>query len=329
MKVGFLGSGIWGMALVSLLIKNNHEVLIWSIEEDVLDHLQKEKRHPKFKKAVFNDLVNTTKNINDIKECDVVIECVTAKGLRSVLSLLCMKEKLEKPFILSSKGIETHTGEILSEIAEEILGKEALIGILSGPTLADEVLSNHPTCAVAGSRHEKVQSLIKDLFESEHFNVQSSYDLHGVALGGAMKNVIAIACGMSAGLNLGYNTTAMLLTKGLQELKKMAVIKGCKEETMNTLSGLGDLIVTGVSPLSRNFRFGKHLGEGLGADEAKKEIGMVVEGEYTVKAAYALMVESDMDLPITKCVYNVLNSNMLPMEAIKKILHCYHEVQSA
>jgi len=329
MRVGFLGSGIWGMALVSLLIKNGHEVLLWSIEESVLDHLEKEKRHPKFKKAVFNDLLSVTKNIEDVKECDVVVECVTAKGVRSVLTKLCENGKLEKPFILSSKGIETNTGEILSEIAEEILGTTADIGYLSGPTLADEVLDNHPTCAVAGSKHKDVQELIKKLFEGPHFNVQSSYDLHGVALGGAMKNVIAIACGMVAGLNLGYNTTAMLLTKGLQELKKMAQIIGCEKDTMNTLSGLGDLIVTGVSPLSRNFRFGKHLGQGLSAEAAKKEIGMVVEGEYTVKAACALMEESKMELPITECVYNVLNNGLHPMEAIKTILHCYHEVQNA
>lgn len=329
MKVGFLGSGIWGMALVSLLTKNGHEVLLWSIESDVLDELEKTKQHPKFEKAVFNDLLKVTRDLEEIKECDVIIECVTAKGLRPVLESLTKNGMITKPFILTSKGIENHSGKILSEVAEEILGLDAQIGYLSGPTLADEVLDEHPTCAVAGSKSVEVQDLIKRLFEGPRFNVQSSKDLHGVALGGAMKNVIAIACGMVRGLNLGFNTTAMLLTKGLQELKKMAVIKGCDGETMNTLSGLGDLIVTGVSPLSRNFRFGKLLGEGYSAEEAKEAIKMVVEGEYTVKAAHELMEQSNMDLPITECVYNVLNKGMLPIEAITTILHCYHEVQKA
>jgi len=320
MKVGFLGSGIWGMALVKLLVHNDHRVLLWSIEEHVLESLEKNHKHPKYERAVFNDLLSVTRNINDVLSCDVIIECVTAKGVRPVLENLCKNEPFTQPFILTSKGIEIHTGEILSEIAEEILGSNAKIGYLSGPTLADEVLLDHPTCAVAGSKQKGVQRIIKELFEGDNFTVEGSYDLHGVALGGAMKNVIAIAAGMAAGLKFGYNTNAMLLTKGLEELKKMARIKGCREETMNSLAGIGDLIVTGVSPLSRNFRFGRHLGEGHTAKTAKEEIGMVVEGEYTVKAAYELMKNSSIHLPITESVYKVLNEGALPIDAILKIL---------
>ena len=320
MRVGFLGSGSWGMALVKLLVDNQNDVLLWSIEEDVLQSLETEKKHPRFEKAVFNDRLSVTRNINDILECDVIIECVTAKGLRPVLEMLTKKGKLTKPFILSSKGIEMHTGKILSEVAEEILGDNEKMGYISGPTLADEVLSNHPTCAVAGSKERDIQKLIRDLFQGENFVVTGCYDFHGVALGGAMKNVIAIAAGIATGLGYGFNTKAMLLTKGLEELKKMAVIKGCKEETMNTLSGIGDLIVTGVTPLSRNYRFGKNLGEGMTAEEAKAEIGMVVEGEYTVKAAYELMKGSSIALPITDSVYKVLNEGMLAKDAIRNIL---------
>ena len=321
MKVGFLGSGIWAMALIKLLTDNRHDVLLWSIEEDVLEALQKTGRHPKFKTVVIHHHLKVTKNIEDLLQQEVIIECVTAKGVRDVLKKLTLKGKLPIPFILSSKGIEMHTGEILSEIAEEILGKNAQIGYLSGPTLADEVLLDHPTCAVAGSKHKEVQLLIKELFQGDHFQITGSYDLHGVALGGAMKNVIAIAAGMATGLGYGFNTKAMLLTKGLEELKKMAKIKGCLEETMDTLSGIGDLIVTGVTPLSRNYRFGKFIGEGMTAEMAKEEIKMVVEGEYTVKAAYELMLSSKVDLPITESVYKVLNEGYLPREAILNILH--------
>jgi len=321
MKVGFLGSGIWAMALVKLLTENRHDVLLWSIEEDVLTSLERTGRHPKFKTALFPSHLKITRNIEEILRQDVIVECVTAKGLREVLKKLCSIEKFSIPFILSSKGIETHTGEILSEIAEEILGKGAKIGYISGPTLADEVLLDHPTCAVAGSKHKDVQSLIVELFQGENFQITGSFDLHGVALGGAMKNVIAIAAGMATGLGYGFNTKAMILTKGLAELKKMARIKGCLEETMDTLSGIGDLIVTGVTPLSRNYRFGKFIGEGLSAAMAKEEIKMVVEGEYTVKAAYELMLSSNVHLPITENVYKVLNEGYLPRQAILNILH--------
>ncbi len=321
MKVGFLGSGIWAMALIKLLTDNRHDVLLWSIEEDVLEALQKTGRHPKFKTVVFHHHLKVTRNIEDLLDQEVIIECVTAKGVRDVLKKLTLKAALPIPFILSSKGIEIHTGEILSEIAEEILGKNAKIGYLSGPTLADEVLLDHPTCAVAGSKHKDVQLLIKELFQGDNFQITGSYDLHGVALGGAMKNVIAIAAGMATGLGYGFNTKAMLLTKGLEELKKMARIKGCLEETMDTLSGIGDLIVTGVTPLSRNYRFGKFIGEGMSAKMAKEEIKMVVEGEYTVKAAYELMLSSKVHLPITESVYKVLNEGYLPREAILNILH--------
>lgn len=320
MKVGFLGSGAWGMALVSLLVKNKHDVLLWSIEEDVLAALEKDGQHPKFKKARFPNPLKVTRNISDVLDCDVIIECVTAKGLRSVLEVLTKKGKLKVPFILSSKGLESNTDKILSEVAEEVLGDDALIGYVSGPTLSDEVLDEHPTCAVAGSKERHVQQIIRDLFETDFFRVQGCYDIHGVALGGAMKNVIAIAAGIATGLGYGFNTKAMLLTKGLEELKKMAVIKGCREETMHTLSGIGDLIVTGVTPLSRNYRFGKNLGEGMTAEEAKKEIGMVVEGEYTIKAAYELMKKSSIVLPITDSVYKVLNEGLSGKEAISRIL---------
>ncbi|MCH9617753.1 MAG: Glycerol-3-phosphate dehydrogenase [NAD(P)+] [Chlamydiia bacterium] len=320
MKVGFLGSGSWGMALVKLITENKIDVLLWSIEQEVLDSLEKENRHPKFEKAVFNNHLSVTRNLDDVLGCDVIIECVTAKGLRPVLEKLTKSGKLKVPFILSSKGIEFHSGKILSEVAEEILGPDAKMGYISGPTLADEVLSGHPTCAVAGSKERDVQKLIRELFEGENFRITGSFDFHGVALGGAMKNVIAIAAGMATGLGYGFNTKAMLLTKGLDELKKMAVIKGCREETMNTLSGIGDLIVTGVTPLSRNYRFGRNIGQGMTVDEAKAEIGMVVEGEYTVKAAYQLMQGSSIVLPITDSVYKVLNEGELPKEAIRTIL---------
>jgi glycerol-3-phosphate dehydrogenase (NAD(P)+) len=321
MKIGFMGSGAWGMALVKVLDTNGHDVLIWSIEEDVLKSLETEKKHPKFEKATFSERLSVTRDLKDILECDVIIECVTAKGLRGVLNSLMKIKKVDKPVILTSKGLENHSRMILSEVAEEVLGKSAEIGYISGPTLADEVLSNHPTCAVAGSKSRDVQLLINEIFQNDDFRVSGSFDIHGVALGGAMKNVIAIAAGMATGLGYGFNTKAMLITKGLHELKEMADIKGCKRETMDTLSGIGDLIVTGVTPLSRNYRFGKLLGEGLSAAEAKKEIQMVVEGEYTIIAAHELMEKSGRYLPITKSVWMVLNQGLPPKEAILKILH--------
>jgi len=320
MKVGFCGSGAWGITLANLIAQNGHQVLLWGIEEDVIKNLSKGLGHPKFPEFSIESSISYTHNLVDLLGCDVIVECVTAKGLRPVCNELKKLGGLTQPFILTSKGIEQDTGLLLVEVAEEILGKGELIGYMGGPTLAKEVMLEHPTSAVGASPNAQVTQIIKNLFCSPVFRIYESSDIKGVALGGAVKNVIALATGLSEGLGYGFNTKAFLITKGLEEMCKLAKAKGGLESTCFGLAGLGDLIVTGVSDLSRNFSFGKLLGEGHSNDQAMEKIGMVVEGSYTVLSAYNLGKKYNLELPITKAMYQVVYEGRNAKEAIFELL---------
>lgn len=320
MKVGFLGSGAWGITLANLIASNGHEILLWSIEKEVIESLQTRGIHPKFPDFQVSSKIRYTDQLKDLLECDVLVECVTAKGFRPVCKQLVALGGLKIPFIITSKGIEQETGLLLVEIAYELFHRKDLIGYMSGPTLAKEVMNEHPTSAVAASTSNNVIAIIKKLFGCSYFRVYANHDILGVAVGGAMKNVIAIASGLAEGLGYGLNTKALLITRGLQELKKLALVKHAKEETCFGLSGIGDLIVTGVSHMSRNFTFGFLLGQGLTREEAKKKIGMVVEGEYTVLSAHKLATKYALSLPISEAMYEVIYEGRNPQEAIKTIL---------
>lgn len=305
MKVGFCGSGAWGITLANLIAGNGHEVLVWSIEDEVIKSIEQGKGHPRFPNLKLASTLRMTRNLKDLMERDAIVESVTAKGFREVCNQLQALGGITKPFILTSKGIEQETEKLLVRVAFEILKKEHLIGCMSGPTLAKEVMDGQPTAAV-GAGSQEVVSIIKKLFESPHFHIFGSPDILGVALGGAMKNVIAIATGLSEGAGYGNNTKAYLITMGLAEMRKMAKAVGAQEDTCFGLSGIGDLIVTGVSNLSRNFSFGKLLGEGLSKLDAIKKVEMVVEGEYTVLSAYHVGKKHNLHLPITYAMYAIL-----------------------
>ena len=317
MKVGFLGSGAWGITLADLIARNGHELVLWSIEEDVLAHLEQFSRHPKFKDFPVCDTITYTRDLNDILDCDVIVECVTAKGFRPVCEAL---KSLSVPFIITSKGIEQESGKLLVEVAYEIFGEKELIGCMSGPTLAKEVMFKHPTAAVGASTSIEVAEIISKLFESSNFHITVSTDVLGTAVGGSVKNVIAIASGLAEGLDYGYNTKALIITQGLKEMCEIARVKGGLQESCYGLAGIGDLIVTGVSNLSRNFTFGTLLGQGGTAILAKEKIGMVVEGEYTVLSAYNIAQEHDLDLPIINAMYRVIYENQNPRDAFVEML---------
>ena len=317
MKVGFLGSGAWGITLADLIARNGHELVLWSIEDDVLQHLEEFSRHPKFKDFPVHESITYTRDLKDILECDVIVECVTAKGFRPVCEAL---KNLTVPFIITSKGIEQESGKLLVEVAYEIFNQKDLIGCMSGPTLAKEVMFNQPTAAVGASSNPEVAEIIREVFNSPNFNITLSSDVIGVAVGGSVKNVIAIASGLAEGLEYGYNTKALIITQGLKEMCEIAKVKGGLQETCYGLSGIGDLIVTGVSNLSRNFTFGTLLGQGGTAILAKEKIGMVVEGEYTVLSAYNITKEHGLDLPIISAMYRVIYENQNPKEAFQEML---------
>lgn len=321
MKVGYLGAGTWGFALANLLASNGHEVILWTSREEFADLLRKKRQHPKLPPCNVDDRLIFTSDMKEaLQGADFVIESVTATGLRPILEKVIENGEIQSPFILTSKGIEQDTGLLLHEVALDVLGTSHLVGLLSGPSHAEEVIKKLPTSVVSSSRDKNFMFQIRDLFTSPFFRVYPNSDINGVSFGGATKNIIAIACGISDGLGFGDNTKAALMTRGLHEIRKLSVTKNCSPETLNGLAGLGDLCVTCLSILSRNYKFGRLLAEGLTPKEAREKIGMVVEGIYTCVSARQLGEKYDIPVPITEAIYSIIYEDLSPIDAVKSLL---------
>lgn len=319
MKIGYLGAGCWGYCLASVLASKGHKVICWTTKADLAQILNETRVHPLLPGHVSSgDLTFTTDLSSVLKDCDLLVESVTSAGLRPVLEKVKAFGTPHCPLVITSKGIEQKSGLILPDVAIEVLGKEVRkqVGVLSGPGYAEEVIRGLPTSVVASAYDKKVTKLICDAFTTDTFRVYPNPDIHGVAFGGALKNIIAIACGIAGGLNLGCSATAALITRGLHEIRKLAVACGCQAETLNGLSGMGDLCMTCSSPISRNYRLGLLLAKGIHPDEAQKQIKMVVEGVYTCRSAYELAKQHHISMPITEVMHRILYKNLNPREAV-------------
>lgn len=324
MRIGYLGAGSWGFALASLLSGKGHTVTLWSNEEALAKELAKTKIHPKLPSfRVEGDLRITLSLEEALQGAELLVESVTSAGVRPVCEQLRALGGIHCPFILTSKGVEQNSGLLLPEVVLDVLGlqSKSLIGCLSGPSHAEEVVQQLPTSVVSSSYDPGLMHTITEVFHTPFFRVYPNSDLHGVAFGGAMKNIIAIACGISDGLGFGDNTKAALMTRGLHEMRKLSFLKGCNPETLSGLSGLGDLCVTCLSKLSRNYTFGNFLAQGLDLQQAKNKVGMVVEGAYTCVSILQLSQKAGVSTPpITQAVYSILYENLDPREAVKGLL---------
>lgn len=323
MKIGYLGTGTWGFSLASLLASKGFEVYAWGVDCPTVMALQTTRIHPKLPGAIAHPNVTFGCDFEEaVADADVIVESVTSQGIRPVFQRLAPL-KSEALLVITSKGIELGTGLLLPEIVLEVMGEgyRSRIGCLSGPSHAEEVVKQLPTSVVAAAYAENTTMKIRDIFSTSFFRVYPNADIHGVAFGGAMKNIIAIACGIAVGLGLGDNTVAALMTRGLHEIRKLAVVKGAKPETLNGLSGLGDLCVTCLSHHSRNSRFGRLIGEGLGVREALGKVGMVVEGMTTCKIALNMAREAQIEVPITEVIHAILYEQMDPKNGVKQLLN--------
>ncbi|MDR3624502.1 MAG: NAD(P)-dependent glycerol-3-phosphate dehydrogenase [Chlamydiales bacterium] len=323
MKIGYLGAGTWGFCLASLLASKGFECVVWARDKDLVKTLQETKEHPDLPGHIAKGDIRFTNNLEEaLLGIDLLVESVTSAGIRPVFQQVKNIGIPYCPIVLTSKGIEQNTELLLSDVIVEILGTDyaRLIGCLSGPSHAEEVVQSLPTSVVAASHDSEVAHTIRDAFVTHTFRVYPNTDLSGVQFGGAMKNIMAIACGISDGLGFGDNTKAALMTRGLHEIRKLSVTKGCRPETLNGLAGMGDLCVTCLSTHSRNYRFGRLIAEGCSAADAKKRIGVAVEGMYTCVSARQLGMHHRIDLPITDAVYQILYENMLPSKAVKELL---------
>lgn len=319
MKIAFLGTGVWGYCLASLLASNGHIVTSWSMNAELVKNLKNGQPHPFLPNALPREGMEFTTELKAaLKDAEMIVESVTSAGFRSVLTKVKAIQIPTCPLVITSKGIEQNTGEILPEIALEVFGEDfrPKIGILSGPSFAAEVIKGLPTSVTASAYDLHEMHFIAEAFTNAAFRVYPNSDVKGVAFGGALKNIIAIACGISEGMGLGNSVKAAIITRGLHEMKKLFIAYGCKIETLYGLSGLGDLCLTCNSPLSRNYSFGNLLGKGGGLEESRDKIKMVVEGAYTCVSALQLSKKSQIDMPITEAVYKIIYEGLKPQDAV-------------
>lgn len=314
MKVAILGCGAWGYALAHVLQDQGIEVHIWARSHVLQQALKEQATHPKFLNIPLEKGMHVFSTIEEsIEGCDYIVESTTAKGIREVLPRI---KSNKAPLILTSKGIEIESGYLLPEVIHKEAPGRMLVN-LTGPSLAEEVLLKNPTSVVAACDQRSIATEVASMFTNSYFRVYVEDDVIGSACGGALKNVIAIACGVCDGLGFGQNPKAALMAKGLDEMKKIAGVKGGKESTLQGLSGLGDLAVTCLSPKSRNYRFGIEVGKGKKVCDSHQSIGMVVEGMYTAEAVYKICQKYQLDTPIMNAVYHMIYHGLPPKEALK------------
>lgn len=306
-KVGILGAGAWGIALGLVLNKNGHEVTMWTCVEKEAEMLQKDREHKTSLPGIkLPENMKVTMNLQEaVPGMDLVVLAVASKYTRETAAKLKGMVTDGQKFLNVSKGIEESTLMTLSEIISEELPNTD-VSVLSGPSHAEEVGRGIPTTVVVGSESRETAIYIQELFMNEVFRVYTSPDIKGMELGGALKNVIALAAGVADGAGYGDNTKAALITRGIAEITRLGVKMGGNQNTFGGLSGIGDLIVTCASMHSRNRRAGILIGQGKSMEEAMKEVNAVVEGVYSAKAAYRLAKKYQVSMPIVEQVNKVL-----------------------
>lgn len=320
-KVSVLGAGSWGTALASVLNHNGHEVTIWSVMEDEIDMLKEKREHVlKLPGVKLAEEIKLTTNLKDAVESrDLLVLAVPSVFVRSTAKMMQPFVAEHQLIVNVAKGIEEKTLMTLTDIiAQEI--PQARVAVLSGPSHAEEVGRGLPTTCVAGAGTKEAAEFIQNIFMNDVFRVYTSPDMLGIELGGALKNVIALAAGMADGLGYGDNTKAALITRGITEIGRLALAMGAKYETISGLTGIGDLIVTCASRHSRNRKAGMLIGEGKTMKEATEEVNMVVEGIYSAKAAMGLAEKYQVPMPIIEQVNLVLFYNKPCKEAVQELM---------
>ncbi len=315
--VGIIGAGSWGIALAKNLCNNGHAVTIWSIVEDEIKMLQEHREHlDKLPGVKLPESVEFTCDMQvAIEGKDMLVLAVPSIFTRSTAKTMAPFVSDGQIIVCVAKGIEENTLMTISEVVEDEI-PNADVTVFCGPSHAEEVGIGLPTTIVAGAKTRQTAEMVQDMFMNETLRVYTSSDVLGMELGGSLKNVIALAAGMADGLGYGDNTKAALITRGIAEISRLAVAMGAKPETLNGLTGIGDLIVTCQSKHSRNRRAGMLMGQGMTMDEATKEVKMVVEGVYSAKAALALAKKYNVALPIIEEVNKVLFENKSAKEAV-------------
>ena len=319
-KVGVLGAGTWGMAVARVLCNRHHSVMVWSALPQEIEYIQKNRTHPKLPELQIPDDMEFTTDIKEVCNSEYLVVAVPSIFMRSTMETA--KDYIKDQILIDlAKGVESDSLYTMSEIIRDVLGSQAKIVALSGPTHAEEVVNDMPSTIVSACGDLEVAEKVQNLFQDTCMRVYTNVDVRGVELCGALKNIIALAAGISHGLNYGDNTRAAIITRGLSEMTRLGTTMGCLEQTFHGLAGIGDLIVTATSVHSRNFKCGTLIGQGYNVDEATKEVGMVVEGLNALPAAMQLSKRYDVEMPITATVDAIVKGKVSPNEAVKALMN--------
>lgn len=320
-KVAVIGAGNWGTVMANTFADAGVLVTLWAKEEEVVRGINEAHENPMYLKGhkLLSVLTASGNLATTLEQSQIVVCSVPTQHIRDVF--LPHAERLKgKTIVNASKGIEQNTGACISEIFQDI-SPDSSYAVLSGPSFALEVAQRLPT-AVTVACLEKARAVeIQQLISTPYFRAYASTDVIGVEIGGALKNVIAIACGMAASLRLGHNSQAALINRGIGEMVRLGKTKGAKPVTFLGLSGMGDLVLTCTGPLSRNRRFGMAFGQGMKIAEIQESLEGVAEGFHTAKSAYELGKKLGVEMPITEQVYKILYEGSTPQEALKELMN--------
>ncbi len=322
-KIAVLGAGSWGTALAIQLVRTGYHPIVWDRDSGLLANIAKQRRNTRYLPGVdLPDIIQPVDRLSKVlQQTALVVIVIPSEGFRGLLQMISgYVEKSTLKLIWATKGLEPGTAKLLHQVVDEELGAYAKKAILSGPSFATEVAQGLPTAVTVAAQDTVFANTVATLFHGDMFRVYTSDDIIGVELGGALKNVLAIAAGISDGLGFGANARAALITRGLSEMMRLGQCLGARRETLMGLSGMGDLVLTCTDDQSRNRRLGLALGKGIDMQTAIREIGQSVEGAVTAKVVEQLAEEYQVEMPIAAEVYRVLYKGHDPTLAVTELL---------
>ena len=319
-NISVLGGGSWGTVLAYLASLNGNYVSLWMRDKELVETINQSRINQRYLPNLdLNSKIKATSDIKDIENSDTVIFCVPSDAFREVSELASSYIQESSYLITATKGVEKEGFSLMSQILEEYYPANS-IGVISGPNLAEEIAEGQLSGTVIASKDATLRdSVIKDL-SNDFFKVYENNDPYGVEMGGALKNIYAIACGIADGLNSGENTIGMIMTRGLGEMGRLATDLGANPQTFLGLAGVGDLITTCASPLSRNHQFGKYIGKGLSVQAAKQKIGQTIEGLKTLKVVKNIADDHKVEMPIVDSLYKIIYKGSNLDGAIQNVL---------
>lgn len=320
-KITVIGDGGWGTTLAMILNQKGNSVTVWGVFPDYIETMKSKRENIKFLPGVKipEAIALTSELAPAVRDSEILVLAAPSQHMREVAGRMKGFKLDGKLFVSVSKGIENHSLMRMSQVIRDVLGK-VKIGVLSGPTISYEVARGLPTTVVAASEEENIAQEIQDLFMTENFRIYTNTDLVGVELGGSLKNVIAIAAGISDGMGFGVNTKSGLLVRGIVEIARLGAAMGAKQETFYGISGLGDLVTTCVSTHGRNRWFGEEVGKGKKPEAVLKSTEMVVEGVGTAESCNELRKKHNIEMPIAEEIYAIIYQGKDPKTAVRDLM---------